>query len=893
MRNKLSIILVLLVVSTTAWGYNISFSPDDLQVSKSLGYDLPILSGGLSTLGEVGAPSIPLASINLALPADSELSDVQITSAEFVELPGYYSILPQQNPQIVGVDESEVEFVAPDQKIYSSYEPYPGNLLVSFTSGNMGGFSVGTIDFAPVQYIPVSGKIRLYTSIDFEVNYQPSSPDKIKPKVRSISAEELWRDYIKGMVVNPEEVGYSGAELLDNTEGKDGDMVELLIIAKESSSSYFDDFVLWKKYKGYSTELVTKETILATYSGTDDMEKIRNCIKDYFENKGTVYVIIGGVSQYIPMRDAYDAGFDVIEGDHNIPTDLYYQDLDGTWNADGDSHWGEHPSDDIDFYADVFVGRVPAYLTSAIQPMLDKFLMYDGSSLASEPIPYDYQEELLFAAAYLDAQTECGLCKDRIDNDYVPSYFNITKLYERTGNLSYANFVSEILEGKDFINHIDHSDTGVLGLDGDYITSDQLKNLTNSPKIVGGFYSIGCYAANSDSMTNCAFNYVLAPNGGGVGFDGNTRYGWYSPGNPYLYSNAYDIKFGEAVFQDGYWNAGEALPQHKTSFTSQVGNVTMRYIYYELYLTGDPTIDLYPVNPTVMNVTHDSTIPHGGQHYTVTVSDSVKGAVEGARVCAYKEGEMQSWGFTDASGSITLGIHPATPGTMHLTVTEKSHQTFEADVTVTTEESAINLRYFEGKAIDKGIVLGWEVTSDEPYSGFNLYRREVTFTKGNLGEDVIAKSLNGFTKVNQTLITGDNPYRYVDATAQDGVKYEYKLEVVTSSEPTTLGSTTVDGGSGLPTTFSLSQSYPNPAVDTATVVYTIPESAGIVKVNLQVYDLTGRLVKTLVSSEQGAGEYRVSFDLAGDSGEELGSGVYIYSLDAGSYHASSKMVVVR
>lgn len=411
MRNKLSIILALLVVSTTAWGYNISFSPDDLQASKSLGYDLLTLSGGLNTLGEVGAPSIPLAFINLALPSDTELSDVQITSAEFVELPGYYSILPEQNPQIVGAEWSEAEFIAPDQKIYSSYEPYPGNLLVSFTSGNTGGFSVGTIDFAPVQYIPASGKIRLYTSIDFEVNYQPASPDKIKPKVRSVSAEELWRNYVKGMVINPEEVGYSGAQLLDNTEGKDGDLVELLIITKESCSSYFDDFILWKKYKGFSTELVTKEAILANYTGVDDMEKIRNCIKDYFENKGTVYVIIGGVSQYIPMRDAYDPQFDVVEGDHNIPTDLYYQDLDGTWNDDGDSHWGEYPSDGIDFYADVFVGRVPAYLTSAIQPMLDKCLMYDGSSLASEPIPYTYQEELLFAVAYLDAQTDLAFAR--------------------------------------------------------------------------------------------------------------------------------------------------------------------------------------------------------------------------------------------------------------------------------------------------------------------------------------------------------------------------------------------------------------------------------------------------------------------------------------------------
>ncbi|MFC2139025.1 S8/S53 family peptidase [Bacteroidota bacterium] len=94
----------------------------------------------------------------------------------------------------------------------------------------------------------------------------------------------------------------------------------------------------------------------------------------------------------------------------------------------------------------------------------------------------------------------------------------------------------------------------------------------------------------------------------------------------------------------------------------------------------------------------------------------------------------------------------------------------------------------------------------------------------------------------------------------------------------------------IPDNFSLSQNYPNPFNPTTTIQYTIP-SAGIrsiVSTKLEVYDLLGRVVATLVDETQTAGTYNVTFDAA-----HLPSGVYFYRLQVGSFNQTRKMILLR
>lgn len=79
--------------------------------------------------------------------------------------------------------------------------------------------------------------------------------------------------------------------------------------------------------------------------------------------------------------------------------------------------------------------------------------------------------------------------------------------------------------------------------------------------------------------------------------------------------------------------------------------------------------------------------------------------------------------------------------------------------------------------------------------------------------------------------------------------------------------------------------YPNPFNPVTTISYSIPKES---HVELKVYDMLGREVTTLVNKAQAAGEYRIHLD-----GSSLPSGIYIYSMYAGEYRASKKLMILK
>jgi hypothetical protein len=89
----------------------------------------------------------------------------------------------------------------------------------------------------------------------------------------------------------------------------------------------------------------------------------------------------------------------------------------------------------------------------------------------------------------------------------------------------------------------------------------------------------------------------------------------------------------------------------------------------------------------------------------------------------------------------------------------------------------------------------------------------------------------------------------------------------------------------LPEICILNHNYPNPFNPLTKIVYSIPNAR---KVTLQVYNLLGQVVATLVDEKQQAGEYPVMFDAS-----NLASGIYFYRITAGSFTAAKKMVLIK
>jgi len=97
----------------------------------------------------------------------------------------------------------------------------------------------------------------------------------------------------------------------------------------------------------------------------------------------------------------------------------------------------------------------------------------------------------------------------------------------------------------------------------------------------------------------------------------------------------------------------------------------------------------------------------------------------------------------------------------------------------------------------------------------------------------------------------------------------------------------------MPEDFSLSQNYPNPFNPETTISYAIPAAASKTRVTLRLYNTQGQLIRTLVDGERAAGRYQAVWDGKNEIGAPVSSGVYFYTMQAGSYKATMKMIAVK
>ena len=95
---------------------------------------------------------------------------------------------------------------------------------------------------------------------------------------------------------------------------------------------------------------------------------------------------------------------------------------------------------------------------------------------------------------------------------------------------------------------------------------------------------------------------------------------------------------------------------------------------------------------------------------------------------------------------------------------------------------------------------------------------------------------------------------------------------------------------GYPKTFKLSQNYPNPFNPETIISYQLPEAT---EVELEIYNLLGERVLTLVDRRQSAGDYSVKWRGTDDSGRRVTSGVYIYRLKTRGFVESKRMLLLR
>lgn len=656
LRAQLALLGILVLASASGQSMRMTFRFNQPSFIERYGeFSEPLMANTIN-LAEEGFPLLPVFGAQFLLPQGKEIESVKIVSVEYSEKINGITIVPASRQFPISIGAPKDYKPVPNPDIYQFAAKYPDQIITDISTQFLAGFSVAVFNIWPMQFYPAQKSIEVITSIELEI----ITSDVKNIPVRPAYLNQTTLDRIESLVANPElALSYSHSSV------RDEEQVDLLIITNQNLSAAFEAYANYKTERGFITEIITTEVIYTDYAGNDNQEKIRNCIRYYYENHGLIYVILGGDSdtqnqtqRIVPHRGFYvDTGFGTL--DEDIPSDMYYACLDGTWDTNGNGKFGEPGEEDL--FAEVIIGRMCVDSNSEIQNMSLKLMKYQDA-----PVIADIQKALM-VGEQLDSSTWGGNYKDEVangssNNGYttagIPSSISVSRLYEMNGNWNKSDIFNQFNNvGVNLLNHLGHSSVDYnMKMDlGDLTISNFQNNGVNRGYVIG--YSQGCYNGSYDnrgssggySGSDCFAERITTMETAMVASLSNSRYGWYAQNSTNGASQVFDRKFYDAIFGKGISEIGVANGDSKEDNVSWIlNNRVIRWCAYEVTLFGDPGMPVWTDVPTPITANYPSTVPIGLSSIVIETD------APGARIGISQSGELLGRAIADASGNASI-----------------------------------------------------------------------------------------------------------------------------------------------------------------------------------------------------------------------------------------------
>ena len=645
MRKALLCFVIPLLALAGTMTQTFTFSPGEVKFTKANGYDVPDLRGYVSTSAP-GEPIIPQAVVTFVVPSNATVTNVEVVGSEKVDLPGTYNLHPAQTPRPLSI-KPEPAFVPPNDAVYGSSAAYPGKLVEFGYTGTKTGYRLCGVSTFPLQYSPATGKVTLYTSLTLKVTYQANSyaATPLTQTQIDVAASEL-----RSFVANASDVA-KFAPPLRLTDPTDA---EYVIITSDSYVSTLQPLADWLSRKGFITVFKTVSWITGQYAGYDTQEKIRNFIIDYYTNHGTMWVLLAGANSVIPARSGRSSVNDETD---DIPADLYYSDLQWSWDGNHNHIWGEASGDTVDFYADVYVGRAPIASTANAQTLVNKVFGYEKAPntgyLKKAYLPWVNLFSGYTGQALSD--TVAGITPSGWTDDqpFAPS----TSAFQTAINTGYG-VCCAAAHGDDYGFYTD-------GGTPIYTTTQAAAQTNGMDKLVI-LNSMACISGNFQNQSCMSVTLANNANGGSVANMLNSRYGWGTPPS-FGPSERLCTRFYDFFIERDSWLLGIAHARGKDVYASlpQTQEV-WRWCFYDYNLMGEPAMPVWSDVPGSLTVTDPDSVPTGTGSIHINVT-SGGNPVNGAWVGLYKSGEVCTRGKTNSSGNVDIVIAPSTPGQLYVT----------------------------------------------------------------------------------------------------------------------------------------------------------------------------------------------------------------------------------
>ena len=555
--------------------------------------------GDLFRQGAPGEPILPTITLRLLIPQGKDAKSISIFPGS-KKLAGKFTIEYGRTPVPVGSEPTTID--RPNPEIYNSLNPFPRELFSQVSEHYLRGYKILLITLNPMQYVPKIGQLSYFESMTVTVDLKDSS--ETSPMFRNLPQD---REVVKDAIDNPEALQTYGTTVSRQNQPSivnPAETYNYVIITNAALNESFQPLVDWKTQKGLNVTIVLLEAILSDpdyFSNglygdgplqkcNDTAARVRNFIKDAYANWETEYVLLGGRNSIIPSRGTYGyVATDPITVDLNLPCDMYFGALDGSWNNDNDTICGEGvysagsgspqngtAGDEADLYAEVYIGRAPVATPENVGNFVNKTIWYENATDDA------YFMKAVMIGETLDDETEGANSKD-LASDKIPQY-TTRRIYSRDRTFSRTAIINAINSGTHILNHDGHTNEGIMM---ELTRNDVDTIITNTEYFFG--YSVGCYAAAID-MDGVMEHFLFNPNGA-FAFVGNTRYGWYSPGTTYGVGDQFDRQFFDTV-NNTVRNLGKALQASKENFAGGTLGNSARWTYYELILLGDPETEL-------------------------------------------------------------------------------------------------------------------------------------------------------------------------------------------------------------------------------------------------------------------------------------------------------------
>ncbi len=646
----------LLFLSGFSQVLEFTYTFDNPKIEKKDGYDI-VTFKQTKLAGKYGEPVLPFKAIKLLLPPGTEVKKIDFEYSGETALPQKINLYPQQNVRPVGSTGGKNFYVNKD--IYHSNK-YPENAVYSISTQYMNGYAVALGSFSPVVYYPGQKKLVYYKKVKVRIEYQKAknSKNRLQPKAKPSIIKK-----ITNYVDNPEQLKSYSLESKVNP----GDY-EVLIITSSAYAGSFSELQANYLKRGLRSEVKTVEEIDNEMSGQDLPEKIRNYIIQEYNAHAIEYVLLGGDVDVVPYRGFYCSansphGSSEYITDDNIPADLYFSSLDGTWNDDGDNLWGEPGEDDL--LPDVAVGRLPFSNQTELTNMLNKDLSFvnnpvigelNKSLLAGE---YLYDDPETWGADYLDL-----LIGYHTDNGYttngIPETFPYDTLYERAGQKwSGTTIINYINSGYPWVHHVGHSNSDyMMQLYSSDITDQNFSQTNGIDHTFTIVYSHGCICGAFDN-DDCIAEESLKIQNFAVAELVNSRYGWFNEGQTEGPSEHLHREFVDALYNDKENHLGKAEAISKAETAPFVGLPdewepgAQRWVFYDHNLQGDPAMRGWTDNPYNVQVNYPSNFTFGENPVSITANGNY---VENATFAVVQNNQLIGIGYTDQDGQASVSL---------------------------------------------------------------------------------------------------------------------------------------------------------------------------------------------------------------------------------------------